>query len=92
MRFRRPDGKSAKLTLGPYDDGDEPKEEPEIGDPLSLAAARQLATKVHRERNRKVDVIAEYKAAQERNSSRVRRTCRQHLRGGCSPILRRPQA
>jgi integrase len=44
LRFRRPsDGKSAKLTLGPYMEGGEYTEAPAIGAPLTLAAARQLA-------------------------------------------------
>jgi integrase len=68
MRFRRPDGKSAKLTLGPLEDsGVEPTDDPEIGAPLTLAMARQLAARIHRERKRGVDVVGETKARKERN-------------------------
>jgi integrase len=59
MRFRRPSGKSAKLTLGPVDPtGKEADGDPVIGQPLTLAAARRLAMDVHRQRARGVDVIA----------------------------------
>ncbi|WP_375159789.1 tyrosine-type recombinase/integrase [Bradyrhizobium sp. RDT46] len=67
MRFRRPDGKHAKLTLGVVDISDaEPNDEPVIGGPLTLPAARQLAAKVNRDRARDVDVVAEEKAKKER--------------------------
>ena len=66
LRFRRPDGRSAKLTLGPLDTSAEPADEPVVGGPLTLGMARELAAKVHRERKRGVDVIAEEKAKKER--------------------------
>jgi hypothetical protein len=67
MRFRRPDGKSAKLTLGSVEFSEvEPTDEPEIGAPLTLAMARQLAARIHRERKRGVDVVGETKARTER--------------------------
>jgi integrase len=67
MRFRRPDGRPAKLVLGPVDfSGREIEGDPVIGMPLTLAAARQLATTLHRERVRGVDVIEEHKAAKSR--------------------------
>ena len=51
MRFRRPDGKPGKITLGPVDfSGRELKDEPEIGQPLTLESARLLAAAVHRKR------------------------------------------
>lgn len=51
MRFRRPDGRSANLTLGPVDlTGDEPADEPTIGQPLTLAGARRLAASIARQR------------------------------------------
>lgn len=51
MRFRRPGGKPAKITLGPVDlSGKEITGDPVIGMPLTLAAARQLATTIHRDR------------------------------------------
>ena len=53
MRFRRPDGKSAKLTLGRVDLQltDKKEEKPVLGEPahggaLTLGAARQFAAKM----------------------------------------------
>jgi integrase len=61
MRFRRPNGKPARLTLGPYAMG-EIIGEPQIGMPLTLAAARALAADIHRQRALGVDVIADRQA------------------------------
>jgi integrase len=59
MRFRRPGGKAAKLTLGPADlAGKESEGEPVIGQPLTLASARRLATAVQRQRAMGKDVVA----------------------------------
>jgi integrase len=59
MRFRRPGGKAAKLTLGPVDlAGKETEGEPVIGQPLTLASARRLATAVQRQRAMGKDVVA----------------------------------
>jgi integrase len=59
LRFRRPSGVSAKLTLGPVDlTGKEADDEPLIGMPLTLAAARRLAMDVHRQRAMGKDVVA----------------------------------
>ena len=67
QRFRKPNGKPAKLTLGPVELTEhENADEPVFGAPLSLRAARQLAAKIDRERARGVDVIAEFKVNQER--------------------------
>jgi integrase len=67
MRFRRPTGKPGKLTLGPLDiSGRELQGEPQIGQPLTLAAARQLAAAVQRERAMGRDPIADRKAAKHR--------------------------
>jgi integrase len=72
MRFRRPDGSPAKLTLGTVDfSGRELKDKPEIGMPLSLPAARQLAAEVHRQRALGRDVIADHSAAKYRQRSEV---------------------
>jgi integrase len=61
MRFRRPDGRQAKLTLGSVDlDERETDDEPVLGGALTLRQARQLANKVDRQRARGIDVIAEY--------------------------------
>jgi integrase len=67
MRFRTAGGRIGKMTLGEVDlSGRELKAEPVIGQPLTLAAARQLAARVHRERGLGHDPIAEHKAARER--------------------------
>jgi integrase len=67
LRFRRPNGKPAKLTLGPVDfSGKEPEADPVIGAPLTLAAARALAADQHRQRKRGVDVAARHVADKRR--------------------------
>jgi integrase len=67
MRFRRPGGKPAKLTLGRVELADvEPKDEPVLGGALTLRQARQLANKIDRERARGLDVIAEHSAQKHR--------------------------
>ena len=59
MRFRRPDGRTAKVTLGDVDlSGRELEGEPVIGQSLTLAAARALATNLTRHRARGIDVVA----------------------------------
>ena len=61
MRFRRPDGKNAKLTLGSVDlSGREGREAPRIGQPLTLREARLVASDVHRRRASGIDVVAEH--------------------------------
>ena len=63
LRFRR-NGKPVKMTLGRFDDAAaEPSDESTQGAPLTLAMARELATKIARERARGVDVILERKTA-----------------------------
>ena len=70
MRFRRPDGKPAKLTLGPVDfSGSELKSAPQIGQPLTLAAARLLAAQVHQDRARGLDPIGDHKARKHRRAA-----------------------
>jgi integrase len=72
MRFRRPDGRPGKLTLGSFDaSGREQKDDPEVGQPLTLAAARQLATAQHRRRALGEDVIADYKARKHRQRTEL---------------------
>jgi integrase len=59
MRFRRPDGRQGKLTLGRVDLTSKASSvEPIIGAPLTLAAARRLAVRVQHERAQGRDVIA----------------------------------
>jgi hypothetical protein len=67
LRFRKPDGSHAKLTLGPFDaTGKEITGTPVIGQPLTLAAARALAATVNRQRAMGVDVVEERRAAKSR--------------------------
>lgn len=67
LRFRRPDGRPAKLTLGRVDLlGEESSDGPVVGGPLTLRAARELANKIDRQRAMGVDVVEEYKAAKLR--------------------------
>ena len=67
MRFRRPNGKPAKMTIGHYAGSKiELKDEPEIGQPLTLAAARALAAKILRQKAAHQDPIAEHKARRHR--------------------------
>jgi len=66
MRFRRPDGKPAKLVLGPVDLSSDTEGEPVIGQPLTLAAARRLAADVNRHRAMGRDVRADHIAAKRR--------------------------
>ena len=70
LRFRRPDGTPAKLTLGPVSDK-ELKDEPVLGQPLTLAAARALATDLHRQRKLGRDIVAEYAAAKHRQRAAI---------------------
>jgi Arm DNA-binding domain len=72
MRFRTPSGRIGKLTLGRVDfSGRDLKDDPEIGQPLTLAAARQLAAKVHRERELGHDPIADHKARKHRQRAEL---------------------
>jgi integrase len=67
MRFRRPDGKPGKMVLGPVDlSGREGSGEPAIGAPLTLSAARQLASRVLHEKALGRDPVADHKAAKHR--------------------------
>jgi hypothetical protein len=67
MRFRRPDGKPAKIVLGSVDlSGKELKGDPQVGQALTMVAARQLAAQVHRERALGHDAVADHKARQRR--------------------------
>ena len=59
LRFRRPGGRPAKLTLGPVDLSDREFDgAPVVGAPLTLAAAHVLAADCKRERARGVDLVA----------------------------------
>jgi integrase len=70
MRFRRPNGKPAKLTLGLVDlSGQEAESEPVLDSPLTLASARRLAAEIHRQRAMGRDVLADYDASRRRQKS-----------------------
>jgi integrase len=70
MRFRRPNGKPAKLTLGPVDlSGKEAESEPVLDSPLTLASARRLAAEIHRRRAMGRDVVADCDASRRRQKS-----------------------
>ena len=72
MRFRRPNGQPAKLTLGRVDLSDgETDDEPNVGGALTLRQARQLANKIDRERARGVDADQHDKAAKHRAAAAV---------------------
>jgi integrase len=74
MRFRTPTGRIGKIRLGPYTSERELKDEPQlehIGSQLTLADARLLAQKVHRERALGCDVIADHKAAKHRRRAEI---------------------
>jgi integrase len=59
LRFRRPNGKPAKLTLGKVDlTNRESENEPIVGAPLTLASARRLAAELHHQRARGKDIVA----------------------------------
>ena len=66
LRFRRPDGRPAKMALGPFDPTTESDGDPVIGAPLTLAGARRLAADLNRERARGKDIVADRKAEKSR--------------------------
>ena len=73
MRFRRPDGRPGKITLGPFDrSGRELMGDPQIGQPLTLQAARQLAATVHRDRALGHDVVADHRARRHRQRTEIK--------------------
>src|SRR5262249_6370577 len=72
MRFRRPDGRVANLVLGPVDASRRGTTgQPEIGQPLTLVAARQLAAKVNTERAAGRDVVADHKVRKHRRQIEI---------------------
>jgi integrase len=76
LRFRKPNGKPAKLTLGPVDvSGVEPATAPSLdslGAPLTLAGARQLAAEIHRQRAMGRDIVADMKATKHQRRVAIR--------------------
>ena len=70
LRFRRPDGRPAKMWLGRVEFTDrETEDDPVIGGTLTLGQARELAAQIDRKRKRGLDVIEEQKAAEARKST-----------------------
>lgn len=68
LRFRRPDGKPAKLTLGSVDvSARKSADKPVIGGTLTLGEARVLAAQTDNERAGGKDVVGERKATVARN-------------------------
>src|SRR6202158_6564126 len=67
LRFRKPNGKPAKLTLGPVDvSGVEQAGTPVLGAPLTLAGPRALAAEIQRQRAQGRDVIPDHAASKHR--------------------------
>ena len=98
MRFRRPNGKTAKITLGPVDlSGTETPAEPILGAPLTLAAARRLAAELQRQRAIGRDVASDCitlkrqrrTAAQVRSESTFPRAAQQFIVEHASAKTRR---
>jgi integrase len=73
LRFRRPDGRPAKLTLGRVDLSDkEASGDPMIGGALTLRQARELANQIDRKRAQGLDVIEELQAKRRRQQIAAR--------------------
>jgi integrase len=67
VRLRRPDGRSAKLTLGCAVAPEvETSDDAVIGAALTLAMAREIAAAIDRKRQRGIDVVAEREADKAR--------------------------
>jgi integrase len=70
LRFRRPNGRQGKLTLGPLDlSRRESESGPIIGTPLTLRAARRLAADIQHQRALGRDVVADYDTSKRRQKS-----------------------
>jgi integrase len=74
MRFCRPDGRAAKLVLGPFVDDQVkmPDASPVIGMPLTLAAAHELCARLHRQRKLGTDVIGDYLTGKQQSRLQVK--------------------
>src|SRR5579871_319570 len=70
LRFRRPNGKRAKVTLGAFNPNEQVGE-PRIGAPLTLAAARSLAGQLNLERAGGVDLVARHRVQRQRRRLNV---------------------
>ena len=68
MRFRRPNGKSGNLPLGPVDlSGKEDDVAPAIGQPLTVAGAHMLAADINRQRAKGIDVVATHRVRKQQH-------------------------
>ena len=88
MRFRRPGGRAAKLVLGPFYPARESAGDPVIGAPLTLAAARALASSLSRERARGRDIIADRQARAEVAADDFPRSVREYIERHARPQRR----
>jgi hypothetical protein len=67
LRFRRPDGRPAKLTLGRVDLSEkETPDAPVVGGVLTLRQARELANQIDRQRALGLDVVEEHQTKRQR--------------------------
>jgi len=66
LRFRRPDGRPAKLTLGDFNPSKETTADPVLGAPLTLVAARAVAAEQLRQRKAGIDVASRHVAEKRR--------------------------
>jgi integrase len=72
LRFRRPDGRNARLVLGRFDGTKRtPHPKPQIGASLNIVEARMLAGRIHHQRAGGVDVISDRKASKLRQRLQI---------------------
>ncbi|MCA1431182.1 integrase family protein [Bradyrhizobium sp. NBAIM16] len=91
MRFRRPvTGKHCKLTLGSVDltEDKDITSEPVFGSALTLAAARELASRIERERARGEDVYTKYTNARARELEEARNAAANTFGGAVVEFVR----
>ena len=72
MRFRGLNGRPVKLVLGRADvTGSELKGDPVVGQPLTLVAARRVASEIQRQRALGIDVAGEHRARKHRQRAEL---------------------
>jgi integrase len=86
FRYRRPRvGKAAKLTIGEWFEGPKGAKQPEpvLGNPVSLAAARELAAKAQRRLKERIDpgeeALEAKRVSQDAEGNTLRRVAEQYL-------------
>jgi integrase len=88
MRFRTTGGRISKLVLGPVDlSGRELTGDPAVGQPLTLAAARQLAAEVLRQRALGHDPVADHKARKLRQRTAVQEAASNTFGGAAEDFI-----